>query len=96
MSVAELFDRVVDLESRLGLQNEEKNYSERLLALLNTLDIPIGDMTEDVSQEQQSNDLEDHLSRLQEMVGREDLDTSELPDSPVEEIMAKLEGHLKD
>ena len=38
MSVADLYERVVDLEQRLGLQNEGKVYSERLLALLDAME----------------------------------------------------------
>lgn len=62
MSVAKLFDRVVGLESRLGLENDGKQYSERVLALLDALEISSEDEIDCTPPELDAGAFEQNLS----------------------------------
>jgi hypothetical protein len=95
MSVAKIFDRVVGLESRLGLENDGEQYSERVLALLYALEISLEDEIDCTPPELDAGAFEQNLSRLQDMVNHKDLNVSELPGGEtMEDIMARIKNQM--
>ncbi len=95
MSVAELYNRVVDLELRLGLQSEGMDYSDRLLVLLDSLDNASLEEAVEIPDNLDASALEDHLSRLQDMVGPKDEDLASQLEGTMEEVMSRIESQLK-
>lgn len=95
MSVSELYDRVAELEHRLGLQSEGLDYSTRLLILLDRLDAPAVEDEPDPVPDLDAGALEKHINRLQDIVGDTSLEVTEYLKGSIEEIMARLEDQLE-
>ncbi|MBC8270155.1 MAG: hypothetical protein H8E36_15540 [Rhodospirillaceae bacterium] len=94
MSVADLYERVVDLEQRLGLQNEGKVYSERLLALLDAMEFHASGSNDQESVMLDAGALDAHLARLKNMIDHKDDGQSKPLDGTIEEVMARIESQL--
>lgn len=103
MSVNELLNKVIELEAHLSLDSEGLDYSTRLLILLEKLAAPAtesvdettDDILDDTPPELDSHALEEHLSRLKDIVGTTELDVDPKEGGTIEEIMARLEDQLE-
>jgi hypothetical protein len=95
MSVSELFSRVIDLETRLGLESDGQAYSERILSLLDALDVPVEEEVHGVSPELDAGALENHISQLKDIVGHYSSEATGKLDGTMEEIMGRIASQME-
>ena len=90
MSVDKLFERVLDLEARFGLEAAGKAYSDRLLDVLDAFDAAV---EEGEKAEAEADALGAQLAKLQDMVG--DAEPEAAPEAgSVEAALANIEAAL--
>ena len=93
MSLEKLYERVLQLEERYGLSSDGLVYSDRLLALLDTLEDEIAVEREaELKAEAEVGELEAQLNRLKALVG--DAAHHEPTAGTIEEALANLEKVL--